>query len=98
MIANHLLWTATLNDDIELKRALKLYTAKYTERSDFVEYVVENNFKPSPETTIPVTTIDGGVSIEAVSRIFSTLNSTGRLLTPFELVVAILFPSKIDLA
>ncbi|RVD12179.1 MAG: DUF262 domain-containing protein [Mesorhizobium sp.] len=98
LLKRHLLWTATLNDEIELKRALKLYIAKYPERSDFVEYVVEGNFKPSAETTIPVTTIDGGVSIEAVSRIFSTLNSTGKLLTPFELVVSILFPHQLNLA
>lgn len=98
LLKKHLLWTATLNDEIELKRALKLYIARYPERSDFVEYVVESNFRPSVDATIPVTTIDGVVSIEAVSRIFSTLNSTGKLLTPFELVVSILFPHDLNLA
>lgn len=38
------------------------------------------------------------MTVEAISRIFSTLNSTGKLLTPFELVVSILYPQKVNLA
>lgn len=98
LISKHLLWTATLLDTAEAKRALAKYKSAYPERAEFVDFVVEGNFRPSESTQIPITTIDGHVTIEAISRIFSTLNTTGKLLTPFELVVAVLTPKNIDLA
>jgi hypothetical protein len=87
-----------LTDDIELDRALKKYVKAYSDREDFVAYVVGKNFRPSSKAMIPVTSIDEDVTVEAISRIFATLNSTGKMLTPFELVVSLLFPHKVNLA
>jgi hypothetical protein len=98
LIRRHLLWTALLTDDIELERALKEYKRACPEREDFIDYVIGKNFRPSEKVAIPVTTIEGDVTIEGISRIFSTLNSTGKMLTPFELVVSILYPQKVNLA
>lgn len=93
----HLLWTGLLIDDIELERALKAYGKAHPEREDFISLVIGKNFRPAASSNIPITTIDDDVTIEAVSRIFSTLNSTGKMLTPFELVVSILYPSQLNL-
>ena len=83
LIKSHLLWTAMLTDDIELDRALRQYIKVYPEREDFTNYVIGKNFRPSPKSSIPVTSIDEDVTVEAISRIFATLNSTGKMLTPF---------------
>lgn len=98
LLKNHLLWTTMLTDDIELDRALRRYIKAYPEREDFTNYVIGKNFRPSPKSSIPVTSIDEDVTVEAISRIFATLNSTGKMLTPFELVVSLLFPQKVNLA
>ncbi|UQB80120.1 hypothetical protein KI429_12865 [Pseudomonas shirazica] len=42
--------------------------------------------------------IESATQIESISRIFTTLNTTGQMLTPFELVVSILYPKDIDLS
>lgn len=94
----HLLWTQTLVDEIELERALKKYVRQYPDRDDFISYVIGKNFRPRSSSNIPITVIDDDVSVEAISRIFSTLNSTGKMLTPFELVVSILYPHQVSLA
>lgn len=98
LLKSHLLWTRWLMDEIELDRLLRKYWKKFPDREEFVSLVVGKNFRPSLGANIPVTHIDGDVTVEAISRIFSTLNSTGKMLTPFELVVSILFPHSIDLA
>ncbi len=91
------LYTGALHDEDELTRSLAVLCKAFPEHSDFYNFVVGRNFRPSSATHIPITTIPGDVSVEAISRIFATLNSTGRILSPFELVVAVLFPKKIEL-
>ncbi|MDP3675556.1 MAG: DUF262 domain-containing protein, partial [Novosphingobium sp.] len=91
------LWTGTLLDDDELARAIQLYAKTYPAQEDFIRFVVGRNFMPAAANPIPITTIPGSVTVEAISRIFSTLNSTGKMLTPFELVVSILYPKKVNL-
>lgn len=98
LLKSHLLWTGTLIDQNELKRSVKAYAKANPDREDFVDYVVASNMTPKSGLSIPITVIDGAVSAEAITRIFSTLNSTGKMLTPFELVVAVLYPHQIDLA
>lgn len=98
LVQSHLLWTGLLLDDSELERAITLYTKAYPEKTDFMRLLIGRNFRPSPANNIPITTIDGDTSIEAISRIFSTLNSTGKMLTPFELVVSVLFPKGVNLS
>ncbi|MCH9051361.1 MAG: DUF262 domain-containing protein [Proteobacteria bacterium] len=95
LVNRHLLWTADINDDDELTRALRRYSEAYDSRKDFADFVIGRNFKPAVDSNISVTLINADVPVEAISRIFATLNSTGKLLTPFELVVSILFPQGI---
>lgn len=97
LIERKLLWTGLLTDDDELERAISDYAKAYPEDESVIRYLIGRNFKPSQDTNIPITTIGGETSIEAISRIFSTLNSTGKMLTPFELVVSILFPQSVNL-
>lgn len=75
LIKSHLLWTAKLLDDDETKIALSKYIKTYPDRRDFCDYVIGGKFKPSPACQIPITSIDGDVPVEAISRIFSTLRS-----------------------
>jgi hypothetical protein len=97
LIDRKLLWTGLLLDDDELERAIGDYAKIYPEEEKIIRYLIGRNFKPSIDSNIPITTIPGSTSVEAISRIFSTLNSTGKMLTPFELVVSILFPKSVNL-
>jgi hypothetical protein len=97
LLQREYLYTGILHDEDELTRALSMLCKKNPECSDFYNFVIGRNFRPSSSMHIPITTIPGNVSVEAISRIFATLNSTGRILSPFELVVAVLFPKNIQL-
>lgn len=97
LIARKLLWTGLLLDDDELERAITDYSKVYPDEEKIIRFLIGRNFRPAPEANIPITTIPGATPIEAISRIFSTLNSTGKMLTPFELVVSVLFPKNVSL-
>ncbi len=97
MMSKHLLATAFLRDAEKLPIALAAYRKQFPDRYPFVEYVVRDHFLLRRELQIPVTVVEKDRPVEAICRIFSTLNTTGRPLTPFELVVAILYPHKIFL-
>jgi hypothetical protein len=97
LIDNKLLWTGLLVTDDELEQALTDYSRAYPQEERFVRFVIGRNFRPSADANIPITTIAGATPIEAISRIFSTLNSTGKMLTPFELVVSVLYPKSVSL-
>lgn len=97
LLDSKLLWTGLLLNDDELERAISEYAKQYPEEESVIRYLVGRNFRPSADANIPITTISGATPIEAISRIFSTLNSTGKMLTPFELVVSVLFPQKVSL-
>ncbi len=94
---NHLLWTATLTDETKLQRAADTYNDKYKDRKEFFNFFIRPFFKPAPTVNLPTITLDEHESIEAVTKIFATLNTSGTSLTPFEIVVATLFPTGIDL-
>ena len=93
----HLLCTSLLVEEAELNRALFIYKKKFPEKEEFIQFVLLPHFRPSSKTQVPVTEIDDDIPVEGISRIFATLNTTGKLLTPFELVVALLFPKQIKL-
>ena len=97
LIEQKLLWTGLLLNDDELERSISEYAKAYPLEEDIIRYLIGRNFRPSSSANIPITTIAGSTSIEAISRIFSTLNSTGKMLTPFELVVSVLFPQNVSL-
>ena len=97
LIEKKLLWTGLLLNDDELERAISDYSKAYPAEENIARYLIGRNFRPSADANIPITTIAGTTPVEAISRIFSTLNSTGKMLTPFELVVSVLFPKKVSL-
>lgn len=97
LIDRHLLWTGLLLDDDELEHAISEYCKAHPSEEKVMRFLIGRNFRPHADANIPITIIDGKTPIEAISRIFSTLNSTGKMLTPFELVVSVLFPKNISL-
>ncbi|UUR07599.1 GmrSD restriction endonuclease domain-containing protein [Sphingomonas glaciei] len=72
------------------------YLSHKPSRKNLIRNVIESHFIVSGGPSIPLITIESTFKIEAISRIFATLNSTGKVLTPFELVVAVLF-RQVDL-
>ena len=49
------------------------------------------------EPIVPVTELDSDMPVEAITRVFETLNTSGQRLTPVEIVVAVLFAKGIHL-
>lgn len=97
LIDRKLLWTGLLLDDDDLERAINDFCKAHPSDEQTMRYLIGRHFRPNRDSNIPITTIAGSTSIEAISRIFSTLNSTGKMLTPFELVVSVLFSEKVSL-
>lgn len=97
LIDNHLLATSILADSPSLNQALLDYVKKYSDSEPLLFMLVSPYFSMTNLEPVPFVTIDAGTQLEAISRIFTTLNTTGQLLTPFELVVAILYPKGIHL-
>ncbi|WP_417484458.1 GmrSD restriction endonuclease domain-containing protein [Maricaulis salignorans] len=99
LVKSHLLFTPLLLGSNAKKRAgyFEEYIARFPERKELIRNVIESHFIVSSGPTIPLISIEAEFKLDAVSRIFATLNSSGKVLTPFELVVAVLYPSKIDL-
>jgi hypothetical protein len=98
LIQKHLLCTSILADSTDLMVALNQYVKAVPERENLAQRLIMPHFNLSKTDTVPVIEIEAATQIEAISRIFTTLNTTGQMLTPFELVVSILYPQKIDLA
>lgn len=97
LITNHLLCTSILTSKVSLQVASLDYIKSYPNKTDLIYRVIVPHFALSETDSVPHIDIDERTSISAISRIFTTLNTTGQMLTPFELVVASLFPAKIDL-
>lgn len=96
--SHHLLFTPLLlaEKDRDLETYLDSYFSKYPDKKQFVRNVIKPYFQIKDSPLVPFILIED-TDVEGLSRIFATLNTTGKLLTPFELVVAILFPQGVDL-
>ncbi len=97
MIGKHFLATAILRDEDKLPIAFAAYKKAFPERYPFIDYIVRDHFVLRQELQIPVIVVEKDRPVEAICRIFSTLNTTGRPLTLFELVIAILYPQGVRL-
>ncbi|WP_440957994.1 DUF262 domain-containing protein [Oceanicaulis sp. LC35] len=95
----HLLFTPLLLGANSRKRETYFddYLDKYPDRKPLIRNIINGYFLVSVGPSIPIINIESEFKLDAVSRIFATLNSSGKVLTPFELVVAVLFPKNIDL-
>jgi len=98
LVKRHLLCTSILADSTELNLAVLDYLQAYPDRTSFAYRLVVPFFSLAKTDTVPVIEIESATQIESISRIFTTLNTTGQMLTPFELVVSILYPKDIDLS
>ncbi|WP_343582746.1 DUF262 domain-containing protein [Pseudomonas sp.] len=98
LVKRHLLCTSILADATELSLAILGYLQAYPERTNFAYRLIVPFFSLAKTDTVPVIEIESATQIESISRIFTTLNTTGQMLTPFELVVSILYPKDIDLS
>lgn len=95
---SRLLWTAYLTEErqadleeitdglVDDKRLLNL-----------IRKVIRRHLKPNTQIQVPIIELGNEFDLAAISKVFSTINSSGKMLTPFELVVAILYPSGITL-
>ena len=97
LVSHDLLCTSIITDADHCSLAILDYITAKPERKDLMLRLVQPNFALSSIEAVPHINIEEKTSTSAISRIFTTLNSTGQMLTPFELVVASLFPYKIDL-
>ena len=95
--SRHLLWTPFLTDDNRFLDAKDRYVERYPERARFMERLIGPFFKLGSEPIVPVTVLDSDMPVEAITRVFETLNTSGQRLTPVEIVVAVLFAHNIHL-
>jgi len=97
LLQDHLLTSTHLASKISLQKALEPYENKYPQTKDFLKYVVVPYFTFDNDSNCPVTTLTSSESLSAVTKIFATINTTGKTLTPIEIVTAILFSHDINL-
>ena len=97
LLDSDLLWTPFLTDDFRFSDAKERYLNRYPDRVKFIERLVWPYFKIGSEPIVPVTVLDSDMPVEAITRVFETLNTSGQRLTPVEIVVAVLFAQDIRL-
>lgn len=97
LLDSDLLWTPFLTDDFKFSDAKERYLKRYPDRVKFIERLVWPYFKIGSEPIVPVTVLDSDMPVEAITRVFETLNTSGQRLTPVEIVVAVLFAQGIRL-
>lgn len=97
LLENHLLSSIHLANKISIEKALEPYEQKNPKTKDFLKYVIVPYFTFENTSNHPVTTLTSSESLSAVTKIFATINTTGKVLTPIEIVTAILFSHDINL-
>lgn len=97
LLNHHWLCTTFLSNANTCTRALEKYEEKYPEHRRFLKYVVVPHFVIEQGAECPIITLEKTTPLHAVTKIFATINTTGKQLTPIEIVTAILFASKVNL-
>jgi hypothetical protein len=97
LIEDNFLSSTKLVNKITAQKELEAYEEKYPETRDFLKYVVVPYFTLDNDFNCPVITLTKDESIAAVTRIFATINTTGKRLTPVEIVTATLYSHDINL-
>lgn len=95
--SHQLLWTKALASDFEFDVAKDRYLDKNPERRKFMERLVARFKVVGADPIVPVTILDADMPVEAITRVFETLNTSGQRLTPIEIVTAVLFAQGINL-
>ena len=97
------LWVQALADSTKFRAAISSYLAKYPDqplREQFMEKLVQNYFgigQLGPRIVVPVTELDSEMPVTVITTVFETMNTTGQILTPVEIVTAILAGVEINL-
>jgi hypothetical protein len=97
LLQDHLLSSTYLANKTSIQKALESYENKYPGTKDFLKYVVVPYFTLENNSLHPVTTLTSSESLAAVTKIFATINTTGKRLTPIEIVTAVLYSHDINL-
>ncbi|MBN1364772.1 MAG: DUF262 domain-containing protein [Syntrophaceae bacterium] len=97
LLENHLLSSTFLINEREVQKALEDYEIKFPEFKDFLKYLIVPNFTLDNGLGCPVISLTKEESLAAVTRIFATINTTGKRLTPIEIVNATLYAHNINL-
>ncbi len=94
---SRLLWTPYLTEDKfdELDAILDEISDKREKL--IIRKVIRAHLKPNTNIQVPVIELGNDFDLSSIARIFTTINTTGKQLTSFELVVAILYPNGIKL-
>lgn len=92
-----LVWTAFLTEERQDEFDELVDGIEDRRKKDVMRKVVRKFLKPSANVQVPVIELGSDFDLSSISKVFSTINSSGKLLTPFELVVAILYPSGVRL-
>ena len=96
VIAKHILPVKYCKSgDGNLDMILSSYISVNPDRKKFIYMVFKPYFLINPDRIIPIDVITDN-SLEALTRIFSTLNKTGLALTPYEIAISQLATSTID--
>lgn len=95
--AKGLLWTSYLTEERQTELDDILDDLSEKRMRDVIRKVVRQHLRPNTNVQVPVIELGSEFDLAAISKVFSTINSTGKLLTSFELVVAILYPNDIRL-
>jgi len=91
-----LLFLGYLKDNHTFTQAINNYMN--IDNRDLLLNVVLTNFVMQKSIQIPITTLDQKENLLAITRIYTTLNTTGKKLTPIEIVKACLYAHDIDLS
>lgn len=91
------IWTAYLTDENQDIFDEFIDEIKDNYEKTIIRKIIKRHFKPNLNVQVPIIELGSDFDLGAVSRVFTTINTTGKLLTPFELVVAMLFPKGVKL-
>ena len=97
LLDDGLLWTPNLADDYLFSDSKNRYLRLNPDKDKFMERLVWPYFRIGSDPTVSVTELDSDMPVEAITRVFETLNTSGQRLTPVEIVVAVLFAQGIHL-
>lgn len=67
------------------------------ERARFMDRVIWRHFQLHEGPIVPVTVLGSRLPIEAITRVFETINTSGQKLTAIEIVAAVLYKDNIRL-
>lgn len=95
-LKSNLVWTAYLTQELQAQLD-EILDGSDKRIKEIVRKLVRVHLAPDVNIQVPVIELGAEFDLGAISKIFSTINSSGKLLTSFELVVAILYPSGINL-